>query len=92
VIRRETGKRLGVKLHTQGYRHAAVGIKRVKVRESFSRGYQDEVGEVDKAKVDKDQEDIIELQNSRTTAIGISNYSVLINIIKHLSVQSIDAF
>jgi hypothetical protein len=92
VIKRETGKRLGVKLHTQGYRHAAVGIRRVKVRESFSRGYQDEVGEVDEAKVDKDQEDIIELQNSRTTAIGVGHYSVLINIVKHLSVRSIDAF
>jgi hypothetical protein len=28
----------------------------------------------------------------QTTAIGVSNYSVLINIVKHLSVQSIDAF
>jgi hypothetical protein len=54
VIKRETGKQLGVKLHTQGYCHAAVGIRRVKVRELFGRGYQDEVGEVDKAKVDKD--------------------------------------
>jgi hypothetical protein len=26
------------------------------------------------------------------TAIGVSNYSVLINIVKHLSVQLIDAF
>jgi hypothetical protein len=50
------------------------------------------VGEVDEAKVDEDQEDIIELQNSRTTAIGVGNYSVLIDIVKHLSVQSIDAF
>jgi hypothetical protein len=92
VIRREIGKQLGVELHTQGYRHAAVGIRRVKVRESFGRGYQDKVGEVDEAKVDKDQEDIIELQNSQTTAIGVSNYSMLINIVKHLSVRSMDAF
>jgi hypothetical protein len=92
VIKRETGKQLGVELHTQGYRHAAVGIRRVKVRESFGRGYQDKVGEVDEAKVDEDQEDIIELQNSRTTAIGVGNYSVLIDIVKHLSVQLIDAF
>jgi hypothetical protein len=92
VIKHETGKQLGVELHTQGYCHAAVGIRRVKVRELFSRGYQDKVGEVDEAEVDKDQEDIIELQNSWTTAIGVSNYSVLINIVKHLSVQLIDAF
>lgn len=92
VIRRETGKRLGVELHTLGYRHAAIGIGRVKVGESFGRGYQDEVGEVDEAEVDEDQEDIIELQNSRTTAMGVGNYSVPIDIVKHLSVRSIDAF
>jgi hypothetical protein len=28
----------------------------------------------------------------RTTAIGVGNYSVLIDIVKHLSVQLIDAF
>jgi hypothetical protein len=50
------------------------------------------VGEVDKAEVDEDQEDIIKLQNSRTTAMGVGNYSVLIDIVKHLSVRSIDAF
>jgi hypothetical protein len=39
VIRHKTGKQLGVKLHTQGYCHAAVGIRRVKVKKLFSRGY-----------------------------------------------------
>jgi hypothetical protein len=39
VLKRETGKRLGVELHTLGYCHAAVGIGRVKVGESFGRGY-----------------------------------------------------
>ncbi|KAI1668018.1 hypothetical protein L13192_07154 [Pyrenophora tritici-repentis] len=38
VLKRETGKRLGVELHTLGYRHTAVGIGRVKVGESFGRG------------------------------------------------------
>jgi superfamily II DNA helicase RecQ len=92
VIRRETGKRLGVELHTLGYRHTAVGIGRVKIGESFGRGYQDELGEVDEAEVDEDQEDIIELQNSRTTVMGVSNYSVPIDIVKHLSTRSVDAF
>jgi hypothetical protein len=54
VIKRETSKQLGVSLHTQGYCYTAVGISRVKVGESFGRGYQDEVGEVDKAEVNKD--------------------------------------
>jgi hypothetical protein len=39
VLKRETGKQLGVELHTLGYRHAAVEISQVKVGESFSRGY-----------------------------------------------------
>jgi hypothetical protein len=92
VIKRETGKQLGVQLHTQGYCHTAVGISRVKVGELFSRGYQDKIREVNKAEVDKDQEDIVKLQNSQTTAIGVGNYSVLIDIVKHLSVRLIDAF
>jgi superfamily II DNA helicase RecQ len=92
VLKRETGKRLGVELHTLAYRHTAVGIGRVKVGESFGRGYQDEVGEVDEAEVDEDQEDLLELQNSRTTIMGVGNYSVSIDIVKHLSTRSIDAF
>jgi hypothetical protein len=42
--------------------------------------------------VDNNREDVIELQNARTTVIGVGNYSVLINIIKHLSVRLIKAF
>jgi hypothetical protein len=92
VLKRETGKRLRVELHTLGYRHTAVGISRVKVGESFGRGYQDEVGEIDEAEVDEEQEDIIKLQNSRSTVMGVGNYSVSIDIVKHLSTRSIDAF
>jgi hypothetical protein len=92
VLKRETGKRLGVALHTLDYRHTAVGIGRVYVGESFSKGYQDDVGEVEEAEVDDDGEDVLELQNSRTTAMGVGNYSVPVDIVKHLSVRSIDAF
>ncbi|KAF1922768.1 uncharacterized protein M421DRAFT_10224, partial [Didymella exigua CBS 183.55] len=73
ALRRETGKRLGVPLHTLDYWHAAVG-------------------EVDEAEVDEDGEDVMELQNARTTVIRVGNYSVLINIVKHLSVRLIKAF
>jgi hypothetical protein len=54
VIKRETGRRLSVKLHTLGYRHTVVGIGRVKVAESFNKGYQDEIAELDEAEVDED--------------------------------------
>ncbi|KAL6161913.1 hypothetical protein ACJQWK_11994 [Exserohilum turcicum] len=92
VLKRETGKRLGVELHTLDYRHTAVGIGRVMVGESFGKGYQDEIGEIDEAEVDEDEEDLIELQNARSTVMGVGNYSVLIDIVKHLSTRSIDAF
>ena len=93
MLRRETGKRLRVELHTLDYRHTAVGIGRVTVGESFSKGYQDEVGEVEEAEADEEEgEDVIELQNARTTTIGVSNYSVPMDIVKHLSVRSIEAF
>jgi hypothetical protein len=92
ALRRETGKRLGVELHTLDYRHTAVGIGRVVVGESFSKGYQDEVGEVEEAEVDDEGEDLVELQSARTTAMGVGNYSVPIDIVKHLSVRSIEAF
>lgn len=42
--------------------------------------------------MEDDSEDLLELQNSRTTAMGVGNYSVPIDIVKHLSVRSIDAF
>jgi hypothetical protein len=91
VLKRETARRLGVKLHTLNYRHTVVGIRRKKVSQTFSKGYNNKVGEVEEEKVDNSGEDIVELQNSRTTSIGIRNYAVPINIVKHLSVQSIDA-
>ncbi|KAJ8113596.1 hypothetical protein OPT61_g4319 [Boeremia exigua] len=45
----------------------SVSISQVAVGEQFSKGYQDEIGEVDEAEVDEDGEDVIELQNARTT-------------------------
>jgi hypothetical protein len=47
---------------------------------------------VDEAEVDEDGEDVMELQNARTTVMGVGNYSVPIDIVKHLSVRSIEAF
>jgi hypothetical protein len=92
VLKRETEQRLRVPLHTLDYQYVAVGIRREKVSKAFSKGYDDNVGEVKEAKVNKKGEDIIELQNSRTTRIRVGNYAVLINIVKHLSVRLINAF
>jgi hypothetical protein len=92
VLKRKTEQRLRVLLYTLDYQHAAVGIRRKKVSKAFSKGYNNNVGEVEEAKVNKKGEDIIELQNSRTTRIEIDNYTVLINIVKYLSVRLINTF
>ncbi|CAA9959374.1 hypothetical protein PTMSG1_02793 [Pyrenophora teres f. maculata] len=47
LLKRETGKALGMQLNTQRYRHTVVGIRRVVVGDNFSKGYQDDVGEGD---------------------------------------------
>ncbi|KIV98739.1 uncharacterized protein PV09_09491 [Verruconis gallopava] len=86
----ETEKQLGVRLTTLDYRHIAVGIGRVVVSEAFGHGYDDEVGEVEEAEVDETGESALELQNARTTQTGLTTYSVPVDIIKHLSIWSID--
>jgi hypothetical protein len=42
--------------------------------------------------VDEDKKNLIKLQNSRTTVIEVGYYSVLIDIVKHLSTRLINAF
>ncbi|KAL9080122.1 MAG: hypothetical protein Q9157_001082 [Trypethelium eluteriae] len=93
IIKHETAKRLGATLTTLDYRHVAVGIGRRMVGEQFSRGYQDDVGEGEEAEVEKEEgESVLELQSTRTTQIGINNYSVPVDIVKHLSERSIEVF
>ena len=45
---------------TLDYRYIAVGISRVAISKSFSRGYKDKVGEVEEAEVE-DGEHLLEL-------------------------------
>src|SRR3954464_1885837 len=92
IFKRETGKRLATTLTTLDYRHVSVRIGRVVVGEAFGHGYQDEMGEIEEAEVDEDGESALELQSARTTKMGVSNYSVPADIIKHLSVRSIETF
>jgi len=91
VMARETEKRIGNRLTTHDYRHAAVGIGRVVVGEGFGRGYQDEIGEIEEPEVEED-ESPLELQNNRTTGVGVAHYGVPIDIVKHLSVRSLETF
>jgi hypothetical protein len=54
VIDRESSKRLGMRLTTLDYRHVAVSLGREKVGEQFSRGYIEEMAEVEEPEVDED--------------------------------------
>ena len=50
------------------------------------------MGEVEEAEADEEAESPIELQSGRTTAIGIVHYGVPADIVKHLSVRSLETF
>ena len=50
------------------------------------------MGEVEEAEIEEEEESALELQNSRTTVIGVRYYSVQLDIVKHLSVRSIETF
>lgn len=50
-----------MELTTLDYRYTAVGISRVVVGESFGRGYQDEVGEIEEVEMEEEGESALEL-------------------------------
>jgi hypothetical protein len=83
----ETAERLGSRLTTAEYRQVAVGIGREVVGERFAVGYTKQLdgrsraagaggnGDVSSDE-DEDGEDPLELQNGRSTAIGMVAYAV----------------
>jgi hypothetical protein len=87
---RESSKHLGTRLTTLDYRHVAVSVGREKVGEQFSRGYVEETAEVEEPEVEED--DALEVSAGRGREIGANRYSVLLDVIKHLSSRSIDTF
>lgn len=90
IIKRETALGLGHRFNTLDFRHITIGIGRRVVSEQFSQGHKDETGEIEEP--EREGEDPIELQSGRTEAMGASRYAVPADIIKHLSVRSIDTF
>ncbi|KAJ9642592.1 hypothetical protein H2199_004973 [Coniosporium tulheliwenetii] len=90
VIARETASRLRERLTTLGYRHVAISIGRVSVGEQFASGYREEIGEVEEAEVEV--EDALELSAARGEKMGVQRYGVPSDIIKHLSVRSMETF
>jgi hypothetical protein len=81
MLKCETGQRLGAPLRTLDYRHAALGIGREKVGKAFSKGYDDDVDDLEEAEVDEEGRDVTELQNLRMTRMGVGNYAVPVDIV-----------
>ena len=86
----ETAERLGSRLTTAEYRHVAVGIGREVVGERFAAGYNKQLDGRSIANSgarnvsldeDEDGEDLVELQNGRSTAIGMVAYAVQADIV-----------
>jgi superfamily II DNA helicase RecQ len=90
IITRETTNRLGERLTTLDYRHAAISIGRVFVGATFASGFQDEIGEIDEPEVEV--EDGLEISAGRTEKIGVQRYGVPSDIVKHLSMRSMETF
>ena len=90
IITRETASRLGERLTTLDYRHAAISIGRVFVGEQFAHGYREEVGEVEEPQVEV--EDALELHAGRGEKMGVQRYGVPSDVVKHLSIRSMETF
>jgi len=89
-IIRETASRLGERLTTLDYRHAAISIGRVFVGEQFAHGYREEAGEVEEPQVEV--ENALELHAGRGERIGVQRYGVPSDVVKHLSMRSMETF
>lgn len=101
IMTAETAERLGSRLTTAKYRYVAIGIGREVVGERFAAGYNKLLdgrstaagGARDvSSDEDEDGEDPVELQNGRSTAIGMVAYAVQADIVQGLSPRSIDVF
>jgi hypothetical protein len=82
----------------QEYRYTAVGIRREVIGERFAISYRTEIASSGggaaegKGSSDEDREDLIKLQNGRTTATGAVAYAVRADLVQGLSTRSINVF
>jgi hypothetical protein len=93
----ETAERLSTRLTTQEYRYTAAGIGREVVGERFAAGYKKQLQSHYTEKSgggssDEDGEDPLELQNGRSTAVGLVAYAVQADLVQGLSMRSVNVF
>ena len=92
IIARETATKLGNRLTTLDYRHVAITMGRMFVGDRFGQGYKEEIGEVEEPEMEVEFESELELQAGRSEKTGAQRYGVSTDIIKHLSVRSMEVF
>jgi len=99
VLTEETAQRLRERLTTWDYRHVAISIGRVFVGEQFARGYKEGIGEAEEEEDgEAEAEDLagvsdpLELSAGRGEVMGAQRYGVPSNIVKHLSIRSMETF
>jgi superfamily II DNA or RNA helicase len=90
IIKRETGRHLGVELTTHSYRHVAIAIGRKVIGEQFANGYLGDVDGLDEQ--EEETGDSLEMQAGRGGEVGAKRYGVSMDIIKNLSSRSIDTY
>jgi hypothetical protein len=81
---------------TQEYRYTAAGIGCEVVGKRFAAGYKKQLqgnyAADSRGSLDEDSEDPLELQNGRSTAVGIVVYAVQADLVQGLSMRSVDIF
>ena len=65
---------------------------RLFVGDRFGQGYKEVVGEVEEPEMEVELESEVELQAGRSEKIGGQRYGVSTDIIKHLSIRSMEIF
>ena len=92
IITRETAIKLNNRLTTLDYRHVAITMGRMFVGDRFGQGYREEIGKIEEPEINIKMESELELQAGRSEKIGSQRYGVSTDIVKHLSVRSIEIF
>lgn len=104
VLAVATAQKLGVQLGIRDYRHVAIAVGRVVVGPRFGSGLRKDVTQLRNGQGDGDSsdsgddegdgegEDPLELQAGRTSAIGHTAYAVRADLVRGLSIRSLDTF
>lgn len=92
IIQRHTTLSFGQGFGTLDYRHLVVSIGRQKVSRKFDEEFRAEQGHASEESDDEEEEDAIDLQNARTSKIGLQRYGVRADMLEQLNDRAFDVF